>query len=110
MLYIVHAWYPIDGPSWMFGDNKSIAMSSTLPHSTLNKCWNALSYHKVHKAIASGIVHFKHISTNDNPANTLTKPLPWHKAHTHIKPLLFWKGGTLTDAHDAVLTAPTGGE
>ena len=65
---------PIDGPSWMFGDNKSVVTSSTLSHSTLIKCWNALSYHKVHKAIVSGIVHFEHISTNDNPPDILTKP------------------------------------
>ena len=52
---------PLDGPSWLFGDNKSIVTSSTIPHSSLNKCWNALSYHKVHEAIASGFIHFKHI-------------------------------------------------
>ena len=78
---------PIDGPSWIFRDNKSVLTSSTLPHSTLVKRWNALSYHKVHKAVASGIVHFEHISTNDNPANSLTKPLPRHKAHTRLSGL-----------------------
>ena len=38
---------PIDGPSWLFWDNKSVVTSSTIPHSSLNKRWNALSYHKV---------------------------------------------------------------
>jgi hypothetical protein len=28
---------PIDGPAWMFGDNFSVIISSTLPQSTLNK-------------------------------------------------------------------------
>ena len=37
-------------------NNKSVVTSSTIPHSGLNKCWNMLSYHKVHEAIASNIV------------------------------------------------------
>ena len=38
---------PIEGPSWLFGDNIAIVTSSTIPHSSLKKCWNAISYHKV---------------------------------------------------------------
>ena len=38
---------PIEGPFWLFGDNKAIVTSSTIPHSSLNKRWNAISYHKV---------------------------------------------------------------
>ena len=82
----------IDGPSWLFGDNKSVVMSSTIPHSSLNKCWNALSCHKVREAIASNIVRFEHIPTNENPVDIHTKALPWHKAHVPVEPLLFWKG------------------
>ena len=99
----------VHGPSWLFGDNKSVVTSSTIPHSSLNKRWNALSYHKVRKAVASGFVRFEHIPTNDNPADILTKPLPWHKARIHVEPLLFWKGETMTDANaDLPLNAPTG--
>ena len=36
---------PLDSPAWLFGDNKSVVTSSTIPHSTLSKRWNALSYH-----------------------------------------------------------------
>ena len=28
---------PLDGPSWMFGDNKSVVTSSTIAHSTLTR-------------------------------------------------------------------------
>ena len=38
---------PLDGPAWLFGDNKLVVTSSTIPHSSLSKRWNALSYHKV---------------------------------------------------------------
>ena len=59
---------PLDGPSWLFGDNKSIVMSLTIPHSSLNKYWNALSYHKVCEAVAGGFIHFEHIPTCDETA------------------------------------------
>ena len=86
---------PIEGPSWLFGDNKAVVTSSTIPHSSLNKRWNAISYHKVCEAVAGGFICFEHISTNQNPADILRKSLPWHKARIH--PLLFWKGETSTD-------------
>ena len=35
---------------WLLGDDKSIVTLSTILHSTLNKCWNTLSYHKVHES------------------------------------------------------------
>ena len=88
---------PIDGPSWLFGDNKSIMTLSTIPHSTLNKHWNTLSYHKVHESITTKIVRFDHIPTGENPADIMTKVLPWHKAYVHVKPLLFWKGETVIE-------------
>ena len=65
---------PLGGTSWLFGDNKSVVAGLALPHSTLNKHCNALSYHKVCEAVASGSIHFEHIPTTDNPADILTKP------------------------------------
>ena len=49
---------PILDSAWMFGDNQSVITSSTIPHSTLSKRHNALSYHRVREAIAAGILHF----------------------------------------------------
>ena len=88
---------PIEGPSWLFGDKKAVVTSSTIPHPSLNKCWNAISYHKVREAVAGSFICFEYISTNQNPADILTKSLPWHKARVHVEPLLFWKGETFTD-------------
>ena len=68
----------LEGPSWLFGDNKSVMMTSTIPHSSLNEYWNALFYHKVQEAIASCFIHFEHIPSGDNPADILTKLLPLH--------------------------------
>ena len=68
---------PLDGPSWMFGNNKSVVTSSTISHSTLGKHWNALSYHRVREAVAGGWVRFENIPGTENAADILTKPLPW---------------------------------
>ena len=85
---------PLDGPAWLFGDNKSVVTSSTIPHSSLSKRWNALSYHKVREAVAGGWLRFEHIPGTENPADILTKPLPWYQLRVFVEPLLMWKGDT----------------
>ena len=85
---------PLEEVAWMFGDNKAVVTSSTIPHSTLSKRWNALSYHKVREAVAWGWLRFEHIDGIDNPADILTKPLPWHQLRVFVEPLLMWKGDT----------------
>ncbi|GKY94554.1 hypothetical protein MPSEU_000421100 [Mayamaea pseudoterrestris] len=80
---------PLDGPSWMFGDNKSVTQSSNLPHSSLTKRHNALAFHRVREAIAAGIINFNHIMGTTNPADVLTKFLPRATASKHLKNLLF---------------------
>eukprot|EP00977_Amphora_coffeiformis_P008390 scaffold1902_cov115-Amphora_coffeaeformis.AAC.3 len=79
---------PLDGPAWLFGDNKSVVTSSTIPHSTLGKRWNALSYHRVREAIAGGWLRFEYIPGTENPADVLTKSLAWNVLKTYIEPLL----------------------
>jgi len=86
---------PIDGPSWMFGDNQSVITSATIPESTLSKRHNALSYHLVRECIAAEIIYFMHIKGLHNPSDLLTKFLSWSNFWPLIQPLLFWKGETL---------------
>jgi hypothetical protein len=80
------------GKSYMFGDNKSVITSGTIPHSSLNKRHNALAYHRVREAIASDIIWFFHIDGKLNPADVLTKFLPHATFWPLIKPWLFWRG------------------
>jgi hypothetical protein len=87
---------PLDGPAWMFGDNKLVVTSSTIPHSSLGKRWNALSYHRVREAIAGGWLRFEHIPGDQNPADILTKSLAWAVSRYYVEPMLLWKG----DTHD----------
>jgi Reverse transcriptase (RNA-dependent DNA polymerase) len=86
---------PLDGPTWMFGDNASVITSSTIPQSTLNKRHNALSYHRVRECVASKVVYLLHIDGTLNPSDALTKALGWVKFWPLIQPLLFWKGETI---------------
>jgi hypothetical protein len=87
---------PIDGRSWMFGDNKSVIDSSTIPHSRLGKRHNALSYHRVREAIASGVIYFVKILGIDNLADVLTKYAAQLKFWPLVEPILFWKGDPLS--------------
>jgi len=86
---------PIDGPTWMFGDNQSVVLSSTIPQSSLSKRHNALAYHRVREAVAYGIINFHHMSGKQNPSDVLTKFLPHATFAPLIKYILFWKGDTM---------------
>ena len=92
---------PVVEKSNLFGDNQSVVTSSTIPHSSLNKRHNALSYHRVWEAIAGKILAFFHVNGKTNPSDVLSK----HGGHTdawpHLKWLLFWRGvPTPVEAND----------
>ena len=80
----------LEGPTYMFGDNLSVIVSSTIPQSSLKRRHNALSYHRVREAIASGVIRFFHIDGKSNPADVLTKHLSNHVRYPLIQPFLFW--------------------
>ena len=61
---------PVCKKAYMFGDNKSVVDSSTIPHA---KRHNALSFHHVCEAIARAIIGFYHIDGDENPADILSK-------------------------------------
>ena len=66
---------PLDGPSNVLCDNQGVVNNTRLPQSTLGKKKNAVNYHVVHKAAATGIprVGKEDIETNldDLPTNIL---------------------------------------
>ena len=64
---------PLDGPSYIYGDNKSAITNSTTPESTLNKKNNAICYHAIRESVAMGESLLTHIKTSDNLADLLTK-------------------------------------
>ena len=66
---------PIKTKSYLFGDNRSVVTSSTLPHSTLVKRHNILAYHRVREAIASKILtyHWIQMGYSYNLSDMLSK-------------------------------------
>ena len=85
---------PVRKKAYMFGDNKSVVDSSTVPHAKLHKRHNALSFHRVREAIAGAIVGFYHINGDENPADILSKHWGYRQIWKLLQPLLFWKGDT----------------
>ncbi|KAI2502389.1 Reverse transcriptase (RNA-dependent DNA polymerase) [Fragilaria crotonensis] len=67
---------PIDGPSFIYGDNMSVIHNTQRPESTLKKKSNSVCYHAVREAVAMGECITAHVSTHDNPADICTKIMP----------------------------------
>ncbi len=80
---------PLDGPTLMLGDNKSVVISTAVPSSVLKKKHCSICWHRVREAIASKAVRFVHIDTSKNVSDVLTKPLDNIKFNNIIRPLLF---------------------
>jgi len=83
----------LDGPAYMFGDNKSAVLRSTIPTHGLNKRHNFVVYHQVWECIAATheggpIVIFFHIDGKESPADIQTKTLSGSNIYCHIKPCL----------------------
>ena len=85
---------PINGKSFMFGDNKSVVDSSMHPHAKLHKRHTMLSFHRVRQAIAHNVLSFFHIDGKINPADILSKHWSHNDVWTMLQPLMFWHGDT----------------
>ena len=83
---------PVRSKSYMFGDNKSVVDSASIPTSTLSKKSTLASYHRVREAIAAGYIQFNWKDGKSNPADILSKHWEFANIWPLLKPLLFWKG------------------
>ena len=75
---------PIKSKSYMFGDNRSVVTSATLPHPTLSKRHNILAFHRVREVIAAKIIDFHWIQSEYNLSDMLSK----HWEHNMISPMI----------------------
>ena len=66
---------PCEFPSYIFGDNQSVLVNSTVPESMLRKKSSSIAYHFVRECVAADECRIAYISTHDNIADLLTKPL-----------------------------------
>ena len=75
---------PIMTKAHMFGDNKSVIMSATIPQSVLNKRHNMLSYHRVREAIAAKILDFYWCASDQKKSDILSKHWEHAKSGTQL--------------------------
>ena len=87
---------PIRDKSYMFGDNRSVVTSSTIPNSTISKRHHLASYHRVREAIAAKYISFHWKERKSNPADILSKHWEIATVWPMLKPILFWRGETAT--------------
>jgi hypothetical protein len=78
----------------MFGDNKTMVESSSLPRSKLHKRHVLLSFHTVPECIAARVMKFYFIPGSINPADILSKAWGYQQVWPMLKALLFWEGDT----------------
>jgi hypothetical protein len=100
---------PLREKSYIFGDNESVVNSSIQPHAKLHKRHNALSFHRVREAMATGKYVFSHIAGENNPADILSKhwgyPSVWHM----LRVLLHVNGETINSPGNAIRIATISG-
>src|SRR5210317_1066894 len=58
----------LDGLALLLGDNNSVVLNCTMPHSVLKKKHAACNYHRVRETIAGGAMVFSHIPSEYNYA------------------------------------------
>ena len=64
---------PLDGPTYMYGDNMSVIHNTQRPESTLNKKSLSLAYHAIRESVAMNELRTGHVRSAENPADLATK-------------------------------------
>ena len=66
----------VDIPSFVFSDNQSVLLNTSLPYSKLKKKISSIVYHFVKEGAAKSEWKTTYLNTNLNPSDMLTKSLP----------------------------------
>ena len=67
---------PVEGPTYIYGDNQSVLANTTIPDSTLKKKSQRIAYHFVREGVARDEWRTSYVNTHENKADLLTKQLP----------------------------------
>jgi hypothetical protein len=81
---------PIDGPSHIFIDIKSVVHNKTTPSSILKKKSNSIVYHYVREAVAMGEVLITWIKSKDNIPDLMTNLLPNGEKRDKLIQKMLW--------------------
>ena len=79
----------LDGPADIYCDNQGVVKNTSIPESTLSKKHNAVNYHIVREAVAADAIRIGKEDTETNPADALTKLMPYSKKHLLLGPLQY---------------------
>ena len=71
--YLRYLGKPVGEMNYVWGDNESMVNSSTIPETKLHKRHNILLFHYVGSMISQGYINLKHLSSEWNSADILTK-------------------------------------
>jgi hypothetical protein len=80
---------PLDGPAQVFCDNQGVVKNTSVPESVLTKKHNAVNYHAVREAVASGAMEVIKEDTETNLADLFTKVLQWDRRKALIGSILY---------------------
>ena len=83
---------PIQGPTNVLGDNKSVVNSASLVEARLHKKHNAICFHVVREASAAGWIRVGWEPTETNIADIFTKMLDTMQRRKLLR-MIFVKGG-----------------
>jgi hypothetical protein len=81
---------PIDGPTYVYGDNMSVLHNTTNPESTLKKKSNSIAYHLVRESVAMDEMRTGYVETSNNFADLMTKALPKGERRERLLRGLMW--------------------
>ncbi|CAJ1966194.1 unnamed protein product [Cylindrotheca closterium] len=68
---------PVLGPSFIYGDNKSVLANTSIPDSQLKKKSQSIAYHFIREGAAKDKWRTSYVNTHENDADLLTKKLPY---------------------------------
>ena len=66
---------PVELPTYVFGDKKSVLANASVPHSVLKKKSSSIAYHFVCEGVAKDVWHTAYLHTDLNPVDMGTKSL-----------------------------------
>mmetsp|Transcript_1845 Transcript_1845/g.3762 ORF Transcript_1845/g.3762 Transcript_1845/m.3762 type:complete len:104 (-) Transcript_1845:333-644(-) len=81
---------PVDGPLFVYCDNKSVINNTFIPESTLQKKSNSIAYHFVHEGCAKDKRRIHYVDTHSNLADLTTKMLAGGKNQTNPVRKVLW--------------------
>ena len=88
---------PIDGPTEVLSDNRSVVTNSSVSVSTFNKRHNAICYHRVREDQACGMIKVLWIEGKHNIADLLSKTTIARDTRSTFVNQIFFKSDSIDD-------------